>query len=55
MQKILIELLKEKVNRSIDDRKAMIADGQIDAGSFGEGRMCGRIEAFKELLEVLDG
>ena len=54
MLKLLKELLKEKVNRLVDDRKFMLNAGAITAGGFGEGRMCGKIEAFKELVELLD-
>lgn len=54
MINLLRELLKEKVNRLIDDRKAMLEDGQIKRDGFGEGRMCGKIEALKELVELID-
>jgi len=54
VRRVLSELLKEKVNRLIDDKKFMLNSGQIEAGGFGEGRMCGKIEALKELRVIID-
>lgn len=54
MKKLLKEVLRVKVNALIDAKNSKVARGVVRCSLFEHGRMCGKIEAYKYILELLD-